>query len=207
MPAKPMISRSFRQPPFRRSLLALLLLAFAPGAAWAQAAAPAPTAKPDVQAVAYAPIPAGARFETQANDNSELNQEALEKVNAELAGRGYGIAGGAGLVMVIETDLVRGQRQDDPLGQAFANNNEAKVQARLFSSSQNSLLNPQQPIGSADRIYRISVSVYNRASGLYVWRGSVSRSDPDLDVNQASNEMITALMATVGRSVKGTPVQ
>ncbi|HVM85912.1 MAG TPA: hypothetical protein VMW18_18605 [Candidatus Binatia bacterium] len=202
MPAKPMISQ-----PFRQSLVGLLLLgaAFAPAAAWAQAAAPAPAAKPDVQAVAYAPIPAGARFETQANDDSELNQEALEKVNAELAGRGYAVAGGAGLVMVIETDLVRGQRQDDPLGQAFANNDEAKVQARLFSSSQNSLLNPQQPIGSADRIYRISVSVYNRASGLYVWRGSVSRSDPDLDVNQASNEMIMALMATVGKSVKGTP--
>ena len=202
MPAKPMISQ-----PFRQSLVSLLLLgaAFAPAAAWAQAATPAPAAKPDVQAVAYAPIPAGARFETQANDDSELNQEALEKVNAELAGRGYAVAGGAGLVMVIETDLVRGQRQDDPLGQAFANNDEAKVQARLFSSSQNSLLNPQQPIGSADRIYRISVSVYNRASGLYVWRGSVSRSDPDLDVNQASNEMIMALMATVGKSVKGTP--
>jgi hypothetical protein len=109
--------------------------------------------------------------------------------------------------MVVETNLVRGQKQDDPLGQAYADNNGAKVQARLFSTNQNSLLNPQQNIGSADRLYRISVSVYDRASGLYIWRGSVMRNDPDLDVNKASNEMVAELIATLGRTVHPVPQQ
>ncbi len=62
----------------------------------------------------------------------------------------------ASLVMVIEADLIRGEKQDDPLGQVHADNDDAAVQARLFSTSQNSLLNPQRPIGSPDRTYRIS---------------------------------------------------
>ena len=141
------------------------------------------------------------------NDDSELEQEALDLVNQALVGRGYAIDTAAPLVMVIETDLVRGQRQDDPLGQAYADNNGAKIEGRLFSTNGNSLLNPQQPIGSSDRLYRISLSVYNRANGLYVWRGSVMRNDPDLDVAKASNEMVSALIAALGRTVQPAPAQ
>jgi hypothetical protein len=187
-------------------MIAGALLLAATVTAEAQSAAAGQTAPPStVQAISYAPIAAGSQFETQTNDNSELEQETLDLVDRALAGRGYAVDNAAPLVMVVETDLVRGQKQDDPLGQAYADNNGAKVQARLFSTNQNSLLNPQQPIGSADRIYRISVSVYNRASGLYVWRGSVMRDDPDLDVNKASNEMVAELIATLGRTVQPAP--
>jgi hypothetical protein len=173
--------------------------------ALAQAAAPAQPAPALIQAVAYKPIPAGSGFDTQVNDDSELNQEALQRVNAELGGRGYAVSTGAGLVMVIETALVRGQKQDDPLGQVHADNNDAEINARLFSSSQNSLLNPRQPIGSADRTFRVSLSVYDRASGLYVWRGTATRNDPQIDVNQAGNEMIAALIGALGKSVQPAP--
>lgn len=177
-------------------------LAGAPRTAEAQAAAPPPPAGSQVQAVDYAPVPAGSVFEVQTNDDSELTQEAVDRIHEQLATRGYAAQDGAPLVMVVETDLVRGEKQDDPLGQVHASNDDATVQARLFSTSQNSLLNPQRPIGSADRTYRISLSIYDRQSGLYVWRGSAMRNDPNLDVSQASNEMITALIGTVGKSVK-----
>jgi hypothetical protein len=191
----------------RDSVIAGTLLVAATAAADAQstAAETAPTGA--VQAVAYATIAPGSQFETQMNNDTELDQEAMDLVNRALIGRGYGVDNAAPLVMVIETDLVRGQKQDDPLGQAYADNDGAKVQARLFSTNQNSLLNPQQPIGSADRLYRISLSVYSRASGLYVWRGSVMRNDPDLDVNKASNEMVAALIGSLGRTVHPAPVQ
>lgn len=188
-------------------MIAGALLLVAPAAGQAQSASNPPEPAKSVQAVAYAPIAAGAQFETQMNNDTELDQEALDLVNRALVGRGYGVDSAAPLVMVVETNLVRGQKQDDPLGQAYADNNGAKVQARLFSSNGNSLLNPQQPIGSADRLYRISLSVYNRATGLYIWRGSVMRNDPDLDVNKASNEMVSALIATLGRTVKPAPAQ
>jgi hypothetical protein len=184
------------------SLSALALatvFSLASGEAMAQAAASSPDPGPSIQAVDYAPIPAGSIFEVQADD--ELSQDAIERVQAELANHGYAAQDQASLVMVIDTDLVRGQKQDDPFGQAHANNDEAAVQARLFSTSQNSLLNPQQPIGSADRTYRINVSIYDRNSGLYVWRGTAMRNDPNLDVDQASNEMIGALIGSVGKTV------
>jgi hypothetical protein len=174
-------------------------LSFASGNAQAQAAASLPEPGPSIQAVGYAPIPAGSIFEVQADD--ELSQDAVERVEAELANHGYASQDQASLVMVVDTDLVRGQKQDDPFGQVRANNDDASVNARLFSTSQNSLLNPQQPIGSADRIYRINVSVYDRNSGLYVWRGTAMRNDPNLDVAQASNEMISALIGAVGKTV------
>ena len=182
-------------------VVAALLLAPMAGAA-AQTAAGAPPPNATVQAVSYSPIQPGAQFETQMNQDSELDQEVLDLVNQALAGRGYGVSDAAPLVMVVETDLVRGQRQDDPLGQAYADNKGAKAMARLFSTNQNSILNPQQPIGSADRLFRISLSVYDRASGLYVWRASVMRDNPDLDVAKASGEMVPELLANLGRSVK-----
>jgi hypothetical protein len=171
--------------------------------AQAQAAAALPEAGPNIQTVDYAPIPAGSIFEVQADD--ELSQDAIERVQAELANHGYGSQDQASLVMVIDTDLVRGEKQDDPFGQVRANNDEAEMQARLFSTSQNSLLNPQQPIGSAERTYRINVSIYDRNTGLYVWRGTAMRNDPNLDVDQASNEMISALIGSVGKTVAPAP--
>ena len=186
------------------SALALAVgLCLGSGEALAQAAASQPEPGPSIQAVDYAPVPAGSSFEVQADD--ELSQDTVERVRAELANHGYASQDQASLVMVIETDLIRGQKQDDPFGQVRANNDEATVNARLFSTSQNSLLNPQQPIGSADRTYRISVSIYDRNTGLYVWRGTAIRSDPNLDVDQASNEMISALVGAVGKTVTQTP--
>ena len=174
-------------------------LGMASGEASAQAAAPLPESGPHIQAVDYAPVPAGSTFEVQADD--ELSQDAGERVRSELANHGYASDDQASLVMVIDTDLVRGEKQDDPFGQVRANNDEAEMQARLFSTSQNSLLNPQQPIGSAERTYRINVSIYDRNSGLYVWRGSAMRNDPNLDVDQAGDEMISALIGSVGKTV------
>ena len=179
-------------------------LTLASGEALAQAAASLSEPGPSIQAVDYAPIPAGSVFEVQANADDELNQEIIERVQSELANHGYAAGDEASLVMVIEADLVRGDKQDDPLGQVHADNDDAAVQARLFSTSQNSLLNPQRPIGSPDRTYRISLAVYDRKNGLYVWRGSAMRNDPNLDVTQASNEMIAALIGAIGKSV--TPV-
>lgn len=181
----------------------LLATMVSSGAQSASPAAPATTPDAVIQAVSYNAIPAGARFETQINDDSELNQETLSLVNQTLAGRGYGVDTGAPLVMVVDTDLVRGQKQDDPFGQSTSERNEGS--SRLFSSSQNSLLNPEQPIASSDRIFRINLAVYDRASGLYVWRGSAVRSNSDLDVSKASNQMVSELVGYLGRSVQPPP--
>src|SRR5215467_13609803 len=103
----------------RRTFPTALAAAFAVGLSLAssevQAQAAASLSEPgtDIQAVGYAPVPAGSVFEVQADD--ELSQEALEQVRTELANHGYAAQEQASLVMQVDSDLVRGQRQDDPL--------------------------------------------------------------------------------------------
>src|SRR5215813_13912880 len=76
-------------------------------------------AKPIVSAMSYTPIAPGSSFDTQANDDTAIDHDAVERVNAGLAERGYKIAQSAAYVMVVEADLVRSARQDSP-GYGFA---------------------------------------------------------------------------------------
>jgi hypothetical protein len=158
--------------------------------------------KPTVSTVAYSPISPGSSFETQVNDDTEIDHEALERVNAGLADRGYRVVETAPYVMVIEADLVRSERQDSPLAYGIVRDDESRFEGRLYSTSQTSLLNPLPPVDTSSRTYRISLSVYDRASGLYLWRGSANRNDPNIDVNQASAEMVAALLTHLGQTVK-----
>jgi hypothetical protein len=202
----------------------------ASGQASPQPAAPPPNffaknidpegAQPVVSAMSYSPIPPGSSFDTQANDDTAMDHDTVERVNAGLAERGYKVAPSAPYVMIVEADLVRSARQDSPgygqgygfstdggtrfdrLGYGSATDSDRRYDGRLYSKSQTSLLNPNPPVDTSNRTYRISLSVYDRQSGLYVWRGSVNRSDPNLDVNQASVEMVAALLTHLGQTVK-----
>ena len=174
------------------------------GPAWSQddAAAGTPSPVGTVEAVSYSPIPAGAGLATQANDSSALTDDALRRVNATLSGRGYRVDNKSNLVLTVETQLVRGVRQDTPVGQLTATNNVAIVQGKLYSSTQNSLLNPTRPISSEAGIYRINLSVYDRTTGIYVWRGSINRSDPSVDIDKAGDQMVPALLDYLGKTEK-----
>ena len=170
--------------------------------AWGQDTPPAASPVGVIDSISYSPIPDGAAFVTQANDSTALTNDALERVNAALARKGYQINNRSNLVLSVETQLVRGVKQDTPVGQLTANNNEAVVQGKLYSSTQNSLLNPQRPISSGSGAYRINLSVYDKTNGLYVWRGSINRSDPSMDINLASDDMVPALIGYLGKTEK-----
>jgi hypothetical protein len=185
-------------------LVAPGLVAGVGASAWAQDAVPAeaPSVIGVIDAVAYTPIPAGAGFATQSNDNTALTDDALQRVNETLGQKGYRIDNQANLVLSVETQLVRGVAQDTPVGELLANNDVAIVQGKLYSSTQNSLLNPQRPVASGDGIYRIKLAVYDRSNGLYVWRGSINRTDPTVDIGKASAEMVPALLEYLGKTEK-----
>jgi hypothetical protein len=172
------------------------------GSAWGQDTPPAPSAVGVIDAISYSPIPAGAGFATQANDSTALTNDALQRVNDALGRKGYRVDNQSNLVLQVETQLVRGVKQDTPVGELTANNNEAVVQGKLYSSTQNSLLNPQRPISSGSGAYRINLSVYDKTNGLYVWRGSINRSDPTVDIEKASDEMVPALLEYLGKTEK-----
>ena len=172
------------------------------GAAWGQDAPPEPSAVGVIDAVSYSPIPAGAGFATQANDSTALTSDTLQRVNDSLGQKGYRVDNHSNLVLQVETQLVRGVKQDTPVGQLTATNNGAVVEGKLYSSTQNSLLNPQRPMVSGTSAYRINLSVYDRTNGIYVWRGSINRSDASIDVDKASDAMVPALLDYLGKTEK-----
>src|ERR1043166_9400026 len=84
---------------FPTALAATLVVGLSLASSDVQAQAAAAPSEPgtDIQAVSYAPVPAGSVFEVQADD--ELSQEALDQVRSELANHGYAAQDQASLVM------------------------------------------------------------------------------------------------------------
>ncbi len=181
-------------------------LALAASAAMATAIAAAMAQEsPDgiglASAIAYGEIPAGAEFDTLAADSSDLDAEALQRVNRELANRGHGASRDAALVMLVDMTLIRAEGQDErtlvprtgteaPLGEGD----------NLFSSERSTLLN-QREIPRSGHLLRLDIAVYERKSGLYLWRGRVSRDGLDVKVEQAAQRMVSTLLEHLGETL------
>jgi hypothetical protein len=157
-------------------------------------------------AIAYGEIAPGAAFDTLAQDDTELDANALERVNAVLAQKGHGVSREAELVMVVDMTLIRAEGQDvrtevprtgtdAPLGKGD----------NLFSSERSTMLNRRE-VPRSGHLLRLEVSVYERKSGLYLWRGQISRDGLDVTVEQAQAMMVPTLLEHLGRTLGETSV-
>jgi hypothetical protein len=182
--------------------------------AWAQsnnAPPPSPAAEAIpvgigiLNAVAYQPIPNGSGFDTVVRNpgdltGSTLDSAVLERVNQELTSRGYHVDHDAELVMLVGGDLVRGTSKDAVVDQIKGITPPQK-QGNVFSTNGNTLLTQTLPDPSPNT-FRISLSVYDRQTGTYVWRGSIDRGTSNLTPDQATDRMVPPLVATIGRTEK-----
>ena len=160
----------------------------------------------NLSATAYQPIPAGTAFDTIVQDptdsaRSTLEGAALDSVNAELVKAGYRVDQNASLVMLVGTDLIRGSSKEATI-EEFRGDGETgfTYEHNVFSSTKRSLLKKPAP-DTTPNTFRISLSVYDRKTGLYVWRGSVDRGTSDLTPDKAADRMIPPLVAAIGKSV------
>lgn len=192
---------------FARTVLLGLAICLAAGTSAAQqdVAEPA-TSTALVDAIAYQPIPPGALLQTQPETQGEMDDAAWRKADSDLAARGYATAGDGALVLTVATQLVERLSSDQPIGSFNANNEAASLQGNLYNSGGRSLLNPRGGINTSDRIFRVSITVYDRASGHYVWRGSVERGNGDLDPATAMRAMIPALLDHFGQTASQVTV-
>ena len=156
-----------------------------------------------IETIAYQPIPPGARLLTQPETQSQMDDDAWRQVDADLSARGY--SGESDLVVTVATQLVSRLSADRAVSDVNADKSDPK-NARLFSTEGGTLLNPQDPINTTDRVFRINLTVYDRPSGHFVWRGTVERSDASLDAAMAMREMLPALLDHFGETATGVTI-
>ena len=195
-------------PKFGKSALSGML-----AMAWVLAlAAPVPALAQDkvessatIETVAYQPIPPGARLLTQPETQSQMDDDAWRQVDADLSARGYAVGGDSDLVVTVATQLVSRLSADRSVSDVNIDKSDPK-NAHLFSTEGGTLLNPQDPINTKDRVFRINMTVYDRPTGHFVWRGTVERSDAALDAAMAMREMLPALLDHFGETATGVTI-
>jgi hypothetical protein len=146
--------------------------------------------------VSYGSIPAGASFQTELADNNELTNNVDSSVKAALGDRGFHFSPDAGFVISITADKT-GSGASASIGQ------QANAQVNIqVDTSQNPLLGGgTQPTAQIGRAYRITLAIYDRSTGRYVWRGQITDSRPGVDPASATDPMVDKLVSALENSV------
>lgn len=170
-------------------------------------------------ATSYTPIPAGVTLDIIAAVDTELANDATDLTSGTLATRGYSVSRDADYVVDVAAVLVRGIGQDadrsSPIqgstrGDAYSNAEKSQsdqplTEGNLFSSNQGALFNPREQ-QRGGHLLRVSLSVYDRKSGLYVWRGQIERDSVEVDANSSLAQMVPALLTHFGQGLPPTEV-
>ena len=167
-------------------------------------AAPAALAEDPMQMaiVSYGKIPAGSAFQTELVENSELSTQVEESLKKALGNRGFTAADDAPYVISIGADRAGGATNLQ-----VGNGQQSNAQVNIdIGSGENQLLgdNGAQP-SKIEKAYRITLAIYNKATGRYVWRAEITDRKPDVDPTAATGPMVEKLASALEKSVSPTP--
>ena len=189
---------------------------------WAAASeATNPTAVARAGAISYRPIPAGSQLNILPADNSELAIESADSVALILKQKGFKIDEAAALVVDVKAVLVRGASLDQGpapaqgaqqgavRGDQYTNTGKSPAddpltRGNLFSSEHGALLSPANPDPHHHHLLHVGISVYDRKTGWYVWRGWADRDSPQVSVESSIQQMILGLLAHFGENLPST---
>jgi hypothetical protein len=170
-------------------------------------------------ATTYRPIPAGAALDVSTANSSELASNAVELTSGTLKQSGFAISRDAPYALDVTAVLVRGvgQEQNAPRanqgstrGDGYTNPEntvpgDSLTQGNFFDNTRGAFLSPAQP-QRGGHLLRVTLSVYDRKSGLYVWRGQVERDSLEVDVDSSMQQMVPALLAHFGEALPPTAI-
>ena len=165
--------------------------------------APAPAQADDpmqIAVVGYGKVPAGTALATETTDSGELTTQVDQNLRQALTGKGFTLSDDAGYVFSVTADTTG--RTNSSLGAGPQNN--AQVHITLDTSQNEFVGGATLPPNKIPHTFRITLNLYERASGHYVWRGEITDLRPDADPIQASGPMIDKLMQSFEKSV-GAP--
>jgi hypothetical protein len=140
----------------------------------------------NMQVAGYEKLPVGAKFRIRPNQNTELTNYAQARLKEALERHGFSYGGSARLVMTIAAEKIGSER---PPAASFDQNS-----AQFHVSIGNS---PPPLYAQVGHEYRISLDLYDRQSGRYLWRGQISDLKPDADPFTASKSMIERLITAM----------
>jgi hypothetical protein len=171
-------------------------------------------------ATTYTPIAAGAALDVSAAADTELASDAVELTSGTLKLRGYSVSRDAPYALDVIAVLVRGvgQEQNAPRstqgsvrGDQYTNPENDQVsddpltQGNFFDNTRGAFLSPAEP-QRGGHLLRVSLSVYDRKSGLYVWRGQIERDSLEVDIDSSMQQMVPALLAHFGETLPPTAI-
>jgi hypothetical protein len=170
-------------------------------------------------ATTYTAIPAGAALDVSTADSSELASDAVELTSGTLKRNGHVISRDAPYALDVSVALIRGvgQEQNVPRvnqgstrGDGYTNPEntvpgDSLTQGNFFDNTRGALLSPAEP-QRGGHLLRVSLSVYDRKSGLYVWRGQVERDSLEVDADSSIQQMVPALLAYFGEALPPTAI-
>jgi hypothetical protein len=170
-------------------------------------------------ATSYTPIPAGAALDVSSADSSKLAGDAVELTSGTLKLSGYTVSRDAPYALDVTAVLVRGvgQEQNVPRanqgttrGDGYTNPENAApggslTQGNFYDNTRGAFLSPAEP-QRGGHLLRVTLSVYDRKSGLYVWRGQVERDSLEVAVDSSMQQMVPALLAHFGEALPPTAV-
>src|SRR5688500_206612 len=170
-------------------------------------------------ATSSTPIPAGAALDVSSAESSKLASDAVELTSGTLKLSGYTISRDAPYALDVTAVLVRGvgQEQNVPRanqgttrGDGYTNPENAApggslTQGNFFDNTRGAFLSPAEP-QRGGHLLRVTLSVYDRKSGLYVWRGMIERDSLEVDVDSSIQQMVPALLAHFGQALPPTAI-
>ena len=170
-------------------------------------------------ATTYSPIPAGAALDVSTAASSELASNAVDLTSGNLKQSGFTIARDAPYALDVTAVLIRGVGQEQNMpranqgttrGDGYTNPENtvpggSLTQGNFFDNTRGAFLSPAEP-QRGGHLLRVTLSVYDRKSGLYVWRGQVERDSLEVDVDSSVQQMVPALLAHFGEALPPTAI-
>jgi hypothetical protein len=181
-----------------RSMLRLavlaMILALAAGAGWAQDGDIA------ISAVAYSPVPDQAAIRVETHGTSELDDRTKRAAIDVLQGQGRLAEDDAPFILALTTTRFGGASDQPLLGQFEASESGAEIQFNIWSTQQDSLMERHRVVGSDETQVRIDISVYDRATGRYAWRGTAAAVTTLAGAEATVGPMVERLLGFLGQT-------
>jgi hypothetical protein len=137
----------------------------------------------EMQVVGYDTFHARAKFRILPTENTELASCVQARLKETLARHGFTYGQSAHLVMTVTAEKLGGER---PPVMSF---DPSTSQLHVGIDTSKPPLHAQM-----GHQYRISLDLYDRQSGRYLWRGRIADMKPDVDPFAATKPMIERLV-------------
>jgi hypothetical protein len=139
----------------------------------------------NMQIVRYDNLPASPKFSVEAAENTELDSNAQAGLKEALERHRIDYGQSAHLVMIIAAEKI-GSNPNPPPATNFEEGT-GKLHISIGSTEPSNYAQVRHQ-------YRISLDLYDRLSGRYLWRGQITDAQPDADPFVATKPMIEQLV-------------